>query len=297
MNVVRTLTSLAGCILMAAAGCRAPQQPKPAGYFGPTDPLDVVATRVNAQIANLPTLRAAGDFEANIVEDGRTHFVNGEITLLYARPDKLRMIGRKDVAGRIFEIGTNGQRYWLIVRADTDTMWWGDYANVASTSSAAMPIRPDLLLEVMGVSTISPNFLSEPYPVMRFNNDYDTYMITWHTRRPDRVVAQKEVWYDRQTMLPTLVLLFNDDGRVVLTAKLSRHAPVEVKALPREQWPMVARSYRLMFPDTGTKLSFTLNDVQLQKGGAPRESSFSFPEGDAAGVSNIINVDEQTPRE
>jgi hypothetical protein len=284
-------------MLFAAIGCRAPKAEKPPGYFGPTEPLEVVAKQINAQVANLPTLRGAGDFEADIVEDGRKHFVNGEITLLYARPDKLRMIGKKDIAGRIFEIGTNAERYWLIVRGETSTMWWGEHGRLASGQDRAnMPIRPDLLLEVLGVSSIAPNFLTEPFPVMRFNNDYDVFMITWHTRRPDRVVAQKEVWYDRQSKLPSLVLLFDDSGRVMLSAKLSRHEAVEIKDVPREQWPMVARSYRLFFPDSGTKLSFRLNEVLLQKGGAPRESSFNFPEGDAAGVSSIINVDAQPPR-
>jgi hypothetical protein len=286
------------CGFILLLGCRAPQKPPLGTYFGPTESIGALVPRINASVHDLSTLRAAGDFEATIVDQKKSSFVNGEITLLYAKPDKLRMVGKKDIAGRIFEIGTNGQRYWLIVRADTDTMWFGDYANLDKMGAprGQIPIRPDLLLEVLGVSEINPNLIAEPYPVMRFNNDYDAYVITWHVKLPDRLVAQKEVWYDRQTLLPTQVLLFDANGRVVLSAKLMRHQPVEVPNLPREQWPRVASSYRLFFPDSGTRMSFKLSDLALQKNGAPRDSSFNFP-GDTAGVSHVVNVDEQPPRE
>jgi hypothetical protein len=284
--------------ILGVFGCHAPPKPPPGSYFGPTESIGAVVRGVNARVHELATLRAAGDFEATIVDRNKSSFVNGEITLLYARPDKLRMVGKKDIAGRIFEIGTNGQRYWLIVRGDTDTMWFGNYANLdkMGTPRGQIPIRPDLLLEVLGVSDINPNLIAEPYPVMRYNNDYDAYMMTWHVKLPDRLVAQKEVWYDRQTLLPTQVLLFDANGRVVLSAKLMRHQPVEVPDVPREQWPKVASSCRLFFPDSGTRMSFNFSDLALQKNGAPRDTSFNFP-GDTAGVSHVVNVDEQPPRE
>src|SRR5262245_28114093 len=106
---LRLYAFICGSVLL---GCHAPPKTKPAGYFGPTDPISMVVHDVNARVAGLPTLRAAGDFEATIVDQGRRNFINGEVTLLFSRPDKLRMIGKKDIAGRIFEIGTNGQEYW-----------------------------------------------------------------------------------------------------------------------------------------------------------------------------------------
>ncbi len=299
-NYLRASACICGCLLLV--GCHAPAHATREPYFGPTDPLKVVVNDVNARVENLSTLRAAGDFEATIVENGKKHFVNGDMTLLYARPDKLRMVGKKDIVGNIFEIGTNGRQYWLIVRGDTDTMWYGEYAKLADASERArsrIPVRPDLLLEVLGVSAINTNLMTQPFPIMRFNNDYDVYMITWNIQLADRMAAQREVWYDRKTKLPTLVLLFDENGRVLLSAKLAKHRPVEVPNVNQDQWPQVATSYRIQFPESGTRISFELSDVALTRNGAPNDRTFGFPGADRAGVSHVINVDddEQLPRE
>ena len=67
---------------------------------------------------------------------------------------------------------------------------------------------------------------------MRFNNDADAYMFLWNVKLPDRWAVQKEIWYDRATLLPKLVLLFDENGRVVLRAYLSNYKSVEVANVP-----------------------------------------------------------------
>src|SRR5690606_20580822 len=105
--------------------------------------------------------------------------------------------------------------------------------------------------EVLGVSNIETDFLAEPAPVMRFNNDADAYMFIWIVQGPNRLIARKEVWYDRQTKLPKLILLFDDDGRIVLRAYLSEHQRIAVSDLPETEQPMIATRYNLFFPDSG----------------------------------------------
>ena len=255
-------------------------------------PIEQVVAGVNANAEQIPTLRGGGSFEAWIKDNDKTHFVNGEVTLLYSQPRSLRLIGKKDIAGQVFEIGSNEERYWVIIRGDEDTMWTGTFANIDHVDPKQIPVQPDLLLEVLGVQPIPTNLLQQPVPVMRFNNDSDSYMLVWTIKLADKWAAQKEIWYDRATLLPKLVLLFDENGRVILRAYLANHKPVEVENSPREKWPKVATSYRLLFPESGSKMTISLDDVALKRNNAPNAHSFTYP-GEKAGVSHVIQLDEK----
>lgn len=280
--------------LVLICGCT-PQRPAPTGraYFGPTEPLEAVVARINANNQPIRTLFAYHTFEATIYDEhGKGTFVNGRGTLNYRKPGELLLQGKKEV-GSVFEIGSNPDRYWLTVVLGPDTMWWGYYRNLGKPCiDQSIPIRPDAMLEILGVGDIDTDFTREPAPTMRFNNDADAYMFVWNVRavHPDRWIAYREIWYDRQTLRPTLVLLFDPDGRVILRAYLSNYQPLEIEAMPKERLPSVATQYRLFFPDSGSKMNFTLSDVALQRNGKPDDRTFQFPK--QPGVSNIIQIDQ-----
>jgi hypothetical protein len=286
--------------ILLSSGCVPKRANERRVYIGPTETISEVVQAVNANNRRLPTLWSSGYFEADIMDKGRRHYVNGDITLLYRQPGEMRLVAKKDIAGAIFEVGNNRQRYWLTVKGDVDTMWWGSYDENGNSSPDArqMPIQPQLLMEVLGVGMIDEDLARQPFPVMRFNNDADVYMFVWNVRVPDRYVAQKEVWYDRKTKLPTKVLLFDENGRVVLRADLSKHQPVEVEGSGRNEWPMVATNYRLYFPDSGTSMTFELNHLALQRETrrvkVPNDSSFAFPS--EPGVNHVVQVDKEADR-
>ncbi len=280
------------CLLFCAglvAGCGPIDRPGqvPRGYFGKTDTLPEVITEINANNQRVPTLWARHYFEATIPNKKKDpEFVNGDGVLMYQSPQSLRLIGNKALAGRVFEIGSNAERFWLTILPELDTMWWGEYSQIDTFDPADVPIRPDQLLAVLGVGPIDTELLHEPAPVLRFNNDADAYMLVWNVRRTDRWVAQREVWYDRATKLPRSVLLFDADGRVTLRAFLSNHQPVETgQAGPK---PRIATEYRLFFPLTGAKMSFELSDMKISRGGLPNQRSFAFPAD--PGVSHVIEL-------
>jgi hypothetical protein len=165
-------------------------------------------------------------------------------------------------------------------------MWWGEKANFDPGKAKDIPIRPDLLIDVLGVLDVETNFKQPPVPVMRFNNDADAYMFTWNAPLADRWIAVKEVWYDRQTKLPKTILLFDENGRVVVRAWLTKHRAVE------GQRGQIASQFDLYFPENKSQLSFHLTDVRdkLQKGRVtiPNDASFAFPE--EPGVANLIEI-------
>jgi hypothetical protein len=86
--------------------------------------------------------------------------------------------------------------------------------------------------------------------------------------------------------------LFDVNGRVVLRAVLERHQPVKVAGLGEPEWPRVATSYRLYFPETRTKMTITLSDLTLDKNGIPGKKGLRFPDLEKPGVAHVIQIDE-----
>jgi hypothetical protein len=250
-----------------------------------------VVDRINDNASKLPTLRGEGHFDAKILDAGKTQYVGGDVTLLYMRPRSMRFIGKDAIAGPIFEIASNDERYWVLAGPSGNRkMWHGRYANLDRVDPRTIPVRPDLVLEVLGIQSIATNLREPPIPVMRFNNEEDAYVLVWNTPLQDRWVAVKEIWYSRATLLPRAVLLYDENGRVVLRATLAEHQPVEIEGLPKGQWPMVATSYKLFFPDTGSTMNFDLKTALAgKKKNVPNERSFAFPEDPEA--SAIIDLD------
>jgi hypothetical protein len=286
VNYLRLSAFICGLFLF---GCRGTRQTQNQAYYGPTEPLHVVVEKINENNSKIQTLWARGDFDAEVFNDkGKKYPLVGDAVLQYRPSRDLLMVGTKPAIGRIFTAGSNNDRYWLIVRDNDEggTMWWGEYASVSGPDPKAMPVRPDLLLQVLGITAANPNLLQEPAPVMRFNNDADAYMLVWSIKAQDRWVAQKEIWYDRATFLPRLVVLFDPNGRIVLRAYLSQPKPIGDES----DAPKIATRYQLFFPETKTKLNLTLTDVKFSSRGFPKDATFAFPNDDQL-PAKVINID------
>jgi hypothetical protein len=228
-------------------------------------------------------------------DNGKRHdeTLDGGNLLYRQQPRSLRLNGNKLVVGNVLELGSNEDVYWLAIKEGPDTGWWGRHENIGAECSQPIPIQPNMLMEVLGLTAFNPNLAEAPAPVMRFNNDADAYTFIWVAPAGDRFVAIREVWYDRKTKLPKLVVLYDAHGRVTLRAYLSDHKPVEIDNVPREQWPLVAGEYDLFFPETGAKLNLRLGQLKLKNKGAPSQATFNFtPDARRLGVSNLIQLDE-----
>jgi hypothetical protein len=291
----RLAWTAAACLACALWGCASNAPPMPKGYFGATLPMADVIAQIDRNNDQLPTLWARHQFEATIVDPDthKSQYVNGYGNLLYRAPGSLRLVAKKEVTD-LFDTGTNGDDFWLRVVPQQDTFWWGKIADLNSQPSTQIPLRPDMILEVLGIRPMESDLTQSPVPVMRFNNDADAYMIVWQSRQGDHWIADKEIWYDRATLHPILVLLFDSDGRVVLRAWLSNFQAVHIPDESSEDWPTVPTRYRLFFPQTGTKMSFDLSDVELSHNGFPKAISFRMPDPGqlAASGVKVIPVDE-----
>ncbi len=287
---------LAGLVVAAVwtTGCcpRVPIRTVEGVYTGPTLPLAAVVEGVNQNNRAIESLWARQSYEIELTDDqGRRRYFSGDGVLLYlraadgvSRPD-LRLVGNKDFVGTVFDAASNDERFWLIVKPELETMWWGQHANVGRPCMQGIPVRPDLLAEVLGVGMLSTDLLAEPAPVMRFNHEADAYVVVWSAPVDDdgmpRRAARREVWYDRATLLPIRVELFDNDGRVVVSAQLTGHVPVDgldegTPAVP------AAAGLTTAFPTGGGSTAGGLTGGGSMAGG----STFGQPDAPAGGLAD-----------
>lgn len=264
--------------LSMLSGCCPPAPPPPGVYYGPTDPMWKVVDEINRNSGKIPSLWSQQmSYTATLVDRERqsSQSVSGDGRMIFRRPMTLLIKGDEAIVGPIFQLGSNDDEFWVRVYPGDSVEWWGHYRNLGKACCGSIPIRPDLVMEVLGLSIFDSNLLNEPAPIMRFNNEADAYTFLWSVRAPDRRVAQKEIWYDRASKLPVRVLLFDDDGRCLLQARLSKHIRVETPGAPPESWPRAAGHYELFFPDEGTRMSFDFAALATQptKGRLPAQVS------------------------
>ncbi len=269
-------------------GCVPKTQKMPA-YYGPTEPMSAVIEKINQRNVRLDSLRCAGNFSATIVDPEtkkKTSPPDGDVTLLYRPPHDVRLQGTV-IGHNAFDMASNASRYWLIL-PEQDTMWWGYHRLIGSAAASRLPFRPDLIPEVLGVLPLEKDLLKEPSPTMRVNNDARAYMLTWNVLLGDRWAVQKEVWYDVETLLPRLVLLFDANGRIQMRAYLSQYKPVD----GYDPAVRLAARYEMFFPESGSTFTLDLTDLRRKYKEWPNDFSFKFPDEDRAGVTKVIQIDE-----
>lgn len=253
--------------------CACSSSTGPTGYFGPTLTLSEVVGRINENNAKISTIWAREHFEGQIVdrEKKKSDRIDGYGNLLFTSPNQMRLTA-KDEFTDFFDMGSDGKLYWLWDKHGR-AFWWGDFTRHGDLDSEEFPIRPDMVMEILGVKPVDRALMKEPAPTMRFENYADAYMLDWHEISGDHWKVSKEIWYDRQTLLPKKVLLFDGNGRVILWATLSNFLHVKMESGDESQWPMMASEYHLSFPYTGTTISFELSDVSSSH----KSGNLSFP--------------------
>jgi hypothetical protein len=291
--------------ILVAAGlcaCTAPAPPMTAGYYGPTLSLGELVGRINENNGKISSLWAREHFEGTIVDraNNKSARIDGYGNLLYTGPNQMKLTAKNELV-TLFEMGSDGQRFWLYEDHD-QVFWWGEFSAIGNMDSAEIPVRPDMVMEILGVRPVDPSLLHEPAPTMRFSNFSDAYMVDWLEPAGDHWVVVKEIWYDRRTLLPQRVLLFDGQGRVALWARLSNYVRMKMPSGDENQWPWVASEYQLSFPYTGTTISFELSDVSLKHtaGGTsfPNAATYRMPDPEKLSQSGVrVNhIDAQNGR-
>lgn len=240
-------------LVLVLAGCSGTARVEPT-RIGSREQL---VERINAKSASMQSLWTAGNFELWLVRDGETQYLNGSLNLLYLRPDRVMLVGSKAGAGRIFEMGVNETFFWLTAYHDVNKTWFGRH-EATPRADVVLPARPDAIVSVLGLEPIDPND-----PELVFDDSGDDYRL--------RFGSSRSVWYDRRTVEPSRIEVYDRDGDVMVEAKVSR--PRRVDFAPGA---LVMSEYDMTFPESGTRIIMRLEDLQTRRGGVPSAVTFRF---------------------
>jgi hypothetical protein len=246
--------------------------------------MNEVAAAINANNQRIPSLWATLNYSATIKADRQTHSVaSDDGVLLYMQPGFFRLNGKKEFVGTVFDMGINDTELWLEIVPGIKQLQWWTLKGLTSEGTTGIPVDPRAIGQVLAVSLIGPNFLSTPVPVMHYEGLSDSYVFNFDEQGPEHWFVQKQIWYDRLTLRPRRLMLYDANGVPLLDARLSNDIRIQTPGAPLANWPQVAGDFRLFFPMDGSTMEFTLKDVRLYKempGGRriPNRASFDKPE-------------------
>ena len=283
------LLLLAGCKTAASDAVRAD---------GEVLNLPELVRRVNANNERLPSMVARGYLEAVIVEEagGDGRYVNGAVNVLHLKPGRLLIKADKDAIGGLFELGTDGKKLWFHDDLN-DVAYVGTIGNLDPRAAAELPLRPDLVLQVLGVNLLQTDLTKFPAPLLEVDPQNGLMMVRFvepAVLGVPRLRVSKQVWYELPAEpgglpLPRKVILSDDDGNAVLLADVG-----DFTRVGGDDGPVVARRFGVFLPQTGSKLRIELDRLALRDGrgfrAVPNERTFAFDPA-ARRMESVVDLD------
>lgn len=293
------------CVLGIAwvTGCRSVRPPPPpvasgVVYMGPLLTTPQVIRGLQDRYSPVRTVWSRHDFAVSFEDKrGRIRTFDGDGVLLLRKPalqsppgtpTEIRLTGTKDIAGTLFELGANRDRAWLTLHHDIDTMYWLPQGT-EPVDPTQVPIRPDLVAEVLGVSDWVTDLSRYPTPVMTYQPESDTYRLTLVEPAPPNqgvfLRTGREVSVDRSTLMVRQIVFYGAEGRPTVVAKLDKW--VGLRGSPGA---FVPSDIVLSFPVSKATMRFSLREPVVSRNNLPSDISFRFPANPP--VSKEIRLDQ-----
>jgi len=269
---------LAGCLPEAP-----PLAPPPA-------PLAEVVARVNANNQRVEGVYGAHCALAGVLSDenGRARRVDMQGPLRYGKPRQfyldLKAFG--GLAGGA-TIGSNAERYWVAIDGgELDNFVWGKYEHLDEPDVREFPLRPDLLMEALGVNPLPAARGGLLEPVRRSSSDYDELIYLRFTE-DGRLVIDREYYLDRRPpFLIRRIVMRDAVGAEAMEARLNDYKRIGGDG------PLTAKTIQLSWPAQQARLELKLWARRLMKWDPPRRAKvFAFPGEMMASRERVTQVD------
>lgn len=264
---MRSAAALVALVLLAASGCGpAPRTREPATPVAVLGADELVAAH-NAWVDSRSLLWARATLMLNFPTGeaaGRRlqHDLDGHVFV--ERPERLFVHGQM-VGQEVFTAGMNPDRFWLWIRPGVDTVWTGRRGGQGERDFVLAPAD---LMTALGLFRIdlAPDAAAELVALPRH------YVLAEQRAGPGRRPARR-VWFDRVTLRPVRVDLFDEAGRRLLMA--------ELLAYDRTAAADVCTLYRARFYGDADEVDLVLRltDVRLDKKPNPRVFEYRRPPG------------------
>jgi len=257
-------------------------------------PLDPIAMEraigiVNANADRLTTcLKAEGDAACRFrTPDGKHYQSDLRGVLVVIPPRHLYGTLQSGLGTREILLGSDDEQYWLHVERDDDTLRYGHYSALEDEPVSSLPLRPDQVIEALGLNPLPVDTRGHLGPVQRIADAHQQLLFLTYDPTGQGII-RKEYWLDRHE--PRLVrrILFRDAlGRVAMDSLLDDHRR------PEEGAPMLPHRVRIAWPLEEATLDFRIRTWNPMPDRTTDHPAFVPPhERDPGAFRNIIDLDQ-----
>jgi hypothetical protein len=148
--------------------------------------------------------------------DRQTFDVDGHLFLV--KPDNMLLRGQ--ILGQeVFQVGMNDDRFWVIVRPKS--MGWT--GRRGGPGERRFVLSPSDLMMALGLYSVN----LESGDSAAFHVGASQYILVQHIDTPDHRELLRKTWFDRRTLRPVRVDLFDDLGRPLFMSELLAYETIE----------------------------------------------------------------------
>lgn len=282
------------CLLLLSAGCAVlcgcpPAEVKTSRPTAPRTNQDIVGI-INANNSRIdrPLYASPAHVVAQMVDDrGTAHRYSLDGSLLVRTPHDFRLDLRHPIGEQVMQVAANAETFWLWVKPEVSTYWWGRFDNVGKPCADAMPLRPEQLAEVLGMRVLPLPRDGAIGPARMYGEQYDR-LLYFGSAGGGLYALDREYWVERAPPYMVRLILFRDAyGRRAMNANLDDYRP----AWP--DGPLVAHRISIDWPPSdghgeGGKLLVTIDNWQASPTISRR--AFVRPES-PPGIERQVQVD------
>jgi hypothetical protein len=205
--------------------------------------------------------------------------------MFYRKPRCLFLKLTHTFGGEI-QVGSNDHQFWVWERGKDKRYWWGEHQWMKGGSEADLPIRPDVLLDVLGLGEL-PAETSGPGGPVFWVREAGYQLIFLERDEFGQSHISKVVEIDRRPpFLVRSITYFDPDGRPVMSVDLSEYKQVEDSTV-LAPWRVLMRSL-----ENDSRLEMKFLTMRRHKD-ARAEANFISPmQRGVQDLGRVIRVDD-----
>jgi hypothetical protein len=292
LNLSSLSVVLAALVLTAVTGC------PPSGKLtiAPEEPMSMseVIARANENnrqmdfVLNARGISAHGRWQQSPGSSDQSTSFDMTGIMLYRKPRSLYLRLQPTLGGKL-EVGSNDQQFWVWERIKTDHYWWGEYKWMKDADDSELPVRPDVLVDVLGLGDLPTDTTGPHGPVFWVREDVYQVVFLDQDQSGQSYITKVTDISRRPPFLPCSILYFDPDGRPTMRVSMSDYKPIEgSKVLAPRQIVMQSTEN-----DNHMELDFR-SMVRLDEPGANRAFISPMQQG-VRNLGRVTRVDNWVP--
>lgn len=247
-------------------------------------PLAVVVDTVNRNNARLdqPIYVPIVDVNASLTDDaGKRQRFTLRGRLVMQRPASLWMQLDHSLEADQMRLGSNEREYWLVIRGDFSTMWWGKHEHAGKTCVRSLRLDPTRLADALGLAMLPERGMLGPYRYC--NPRFDELMYGRHDPLGGLRVDRAYLVDRFEPYLLRGVTYYDAMGRPEVLVSLDELQPLG------EGGPLLPRRVSLTWFETKDWMRMELSGVQIRENVSAR--TFERPTQPPAGIRTMEQID------